>query len=234
VLRNALIPILLFAAACGGDDAGSETVEIHVLDADGAPLVGALLWAEGAGDRECLQGISTNRLEVRRDKAPFVVVGPGHRPMRIEAPRGDVQLRLDPGIPVRVALPDDVVLPEPPVYVGLELTAKEGLPEGQADHLGTYFRERRDACESGSGRPIVFLPDRRELALLVHAPGKWEVRWSVDRIEARAGGFGRIGTSTPRTVQAITVTEAPEEQRFALAVELGHLNALVEDVRKRK
>jgi hypothetical protein len=114
----------------------------------------------------------------------LVVRAPGHRSLRLEDVRGERRVVLEPGLPVRVRIPSDVLAVLPgtgSLRLGFfhassprrEMRAVRG---DQGRHAGWW---------GGSALLEVPLEGRDELALLLPEPGTWNVGWTWVAADSR-------------------------------------------------
>jgi hypothetical protein len=163
-------------------------------------------------------------LVVSRTEGAVTVVAPGHRPVSVELSEGDRDLRLEAGLPIRLVLPEDLALPEPPYHLGVELVPVDGPAAGGDRPWGDgYLRRAGGDRPWSAGDPLLFEPGVRELSLLVHGPGRYEVRWWVRRIawtdEGPRAGRSIFGAHHRDARLSIEVADTPEEQIFPLPVD---------------
>jgi len=122
---------------------------------------------------------------------------PGYRSVHLDDVSEDRTVQLEPGLPLRLVLPDDVELPPPNVTWSLQLIGDEDVELLPA--------------------PAEFAPGRRDLRIVAAEPGVFEVEWlrveAVDGDRVRASAWGAI-EGEPR--QRIDILDVPGEQVFEL------------------
>ena len=195
---------------------------LHVFTLDLVPpppsfeLSGSVLFTEsGAGEPVRLQFFY---------KSPVVVVTPlaaidvvvrafdcriEHLPALAE--RTELQLRA--GLPVRLVLPRDVALPDPPLFVGARLVRKDER-EGERSELW--------ARSYGLVMPTPPFDENGEISCLVAEPGRHAVQWFVEH--HRQGGSSSVDLKLPFD-QVVVVEDREGEQRFEVVVTSGALAA---------
>jgi hypothetical protein len=117
-------------------------------------------------------------------------------------PRTEVRLR--PGIPVRLVLSADVALPGPPLFLGAGLESTDGTPGAEA----------------------VLFDARGELLCRVREPGRMKVVWCLERRDAGAGGRSQFHIPPE---QLVLVEDQDVEQRIELQITNDQLQAALAD-----
>lgn len=119
----------------------------------------------------------------------------GYRTVRLENLRGDREVKLEPALVVRLALPASFDIPRPPVHVKAALVPETG--NATPDFAGSAF------------------DDAREIRALAPGVGRMKVVWIVER---RAGDSASATTVEVEPEQFVEVREDGGEQRFVLDV----------------
>lgn len=123
----------------------------------------------------------------------------GYRSVSLEGLAGDTEVRLEPALEVRLALPPDVALPAPP----LRLKAALQVPGSGGVHWGADLFD-----------------ENREVTVFAPGTGALEVVWLVEK---RLDGGGAMATTlNVEPVQTVEVLEA-SGQRFELDVDRATL-----------
>ena len=152
---------------------------------DGAP-------AEEEGETEFLQG-NELRLLLDARAVDLTVDVQGYRRVELRDVRGDVEVELRRGLPVRLRIPADVALPAPPKYL------KAYLAPGQDESLAY-----------GHFLDVVF-DERREILLHAPAAGRLRVGWLL---EERAEGMLSTSNLGAEPAAFVEVLDVEAEQFF--------------------
>lgn len=131
-----------------------------------------------------------------------VLAVPGHRSVRLEDVGGDREIALIPALRVRLVLPPEVALPEPPTYLKAALAPLDD--PHRIDWGAEIFDERREALSSAP------------------APGTLKVVWLLER---RSNGGAMASTLSIEPEQRVQVLDVGYEQRFELEVDPAALAA---------
>ena len=131
------------------------------------------------------------------------IFAPGYRSLSLRGVGERVQIRLEPGIPVKLRLTTDGVLPAPPRYLKAVLVPAEE-PDFGFDWEGPAF----DATHT--------------LTTTAWRPGRMQVRWIVARYGAdRVQGGGAVAEVFPP--QFVDVYESAYEQVFDVSISAEEL-----------
>lgn len=175
---------------------------LHVFTFELVPPPGATLaggWisygAAGSTSRWPSIQIRKNRVIVTtpHESIDVLVRADGFRIERLSGPSEHTEIRLRPGLTVRLVLPSGVDLPAAPLFVGATLVGDD----------------------ANRPTPRAFFDDKGEILCHVAEPGRMKVRWIVER--RHDGGSSGSGLDMPAE-QVVVVDDVADEQRFELVV----------------
>lgn len=241
--RGVLLLLAALLAACG---AGGTNV--YVYGPDGQPLVSwAIVVAIRPGAtthaaRSRLAG-SSGPVRIPADAihpdSRLIIYAPGCRLVDRPMPRGDVEITLERGIPVRVLLEEGLELPRPDLTISVRFDALD-RPAGLGRNPLHDFREcvvpsdyhelsdfdrRRDR-----GR---FSSSVRTLELLFPFPGRWQPEIAIMRFRTNAAQGSESGsglTLKDGSTPPIDVEAGLEAQESTLAPDREEFRQVVEEV----
>jgi hypothetical protein len=239
--------LALLLAACGGGR------DVTVIGPDGEPVKGAIVVVNRPGaskhdvwDKPRGKGgsVAIPSGAIHEDSR-LVVYAPGCRLVDREMPAGDVTIRLERGIPVRVLLEEGCVIPDP----NLTLTVKFDLVERPAG-LGRDFAFGLNRCVVEEGYLEMDEFDRREGACRFSAskrtvtlcfphPGRWRPAVTIMRFEEEIEGSMRTESGSGHglregSVPEVFVEDRADIQEVTLFPERHEYQRVLERMRTRK
>jgi len=157
------------------------------------------------GRQRSFHGESVVALLGERERFDVDLAVPGHRLLQLRGVSGDVDVRLEPGLPVRVRLTGDAVVPEPPHFLKLVLVGDNG--------------------SFGIDWGAASFDESRELSLRVQEPGMLRVRWIVER---RADGSSMAMAMDHSAEPTVEVEDVDYEQVVEVELSQEQLDRILD------
>jgi hypothetical protein len=132
---------------------------------------------------------------------------PGYRAVLLQDLGEHAEVELEPGLPVRLRLANDVVLPEPPRYLKAVLEPPEVAGLG-IDWAGPAFGAER------------------EIRITAFGSGRMLVRWIVETVQEDGRGGGASWVQPP---QFVDVRETAELQTFEVTISAAELARILRE-----
>ena len=196
--------------------AALRMLDIEALGAPGEAAPEGFVEFRRAGRDEPLRGLHFRegrvRLLAHTGALDLAVHADGYRSVRLPAVDADVRVRLEPGIPVRVSLPEG--LERPPGTCILQLVARPlreleasgatplFLENGEQGRSLVNWRREHGASFDAGGTALLALPEE----------GTYRLEWTL-----ASDGQASVGLSTSRGQQSLEVRDT----RTILEVTLG-------------
>ena len=180
---------------------------VSVLDEQGNWVrSGTLHWAEvlmpGHRRTRSLDGGPIDLLVPCR-ATNITVRAPGYRPAKRRSVKGDLEIRLQPALPVRLILRAEGDLPRPPAHLTALLVA---VASDEPVHEG-----------------VLRFDERGEVFVLADRPGRMRVQWRLEKLNATGMSASDVELSSE---QYIEIEDQPGEQTFEATLSLEDLETM--------
>jgi hypothetical protein len=192
-------------------------IRVDVVNERNEPVLGGTVWSSTAARAPlaCLLHDGKAVLVARDASVDIRVEAPGYRTTRIDSVASDVRVRMQRGFALRVRVPYELALPEPPRQLGVSLR---------------WMSSGATSSTEGSRAPVLgecaegFIEAGAETTVLVPAAGTYELRWIVRRdasqhsrhVELKNLHVARIDVAESDDGQTITLAPDPDELAEAL------------------
>jgi len=156
------------------------------------------------------------------------VLARGHRMKRVGLSRATKRIVLPRGIPVTLTLPEDLELPQPPLFLAIDGFEFAIGGTGDTEYALAYATGLRTPEEPLDEEDPLFLfrPETRRLETLLPLAGTLAVRCAVIRLRRENDGRSVAGVLvSSATPLRIEVADSKEEQVFELPIDRDALSA---------